>query len=204
MIPLISQLTVLIEFIIDYLLIFLDILFELACNSIKNLFNLFVILIKFCSRVENLVDLLTICANDCLISLEQTLQFIFNACNSIEMLHFASYTFICFALVYYRHRVKNMFKKKDSVEDRLKKFESERLIYICCICGEEFRTIVLMPCKHLCMCESCFSIGYTTTSLMNKNRSLSLFSFTSTGIIKKKTVCPICRSFINDTITVYN
>ena len=49
----------------------------------------------------------------------------------------------------------------------------------CCVCVEAPRTVLLLPCRHLCVCESCAA----RPQLNNK--------------------CPVCRSQISDTIKVF-
>jgi hypothetical protein len=46
----------------------------------------------------------------------------------------------------------------------------------CCICLDEPKTIVLMPCKHMCMCEACAFVV---------------------------DICPICRKKIKNRISVF-
>lgn len=85
--------------------------------------------------------------------------------------------------------------KNNSLEKTIEKFENERLLYTCCICGENLRNILLMPCRHLVMCTQCFNIGYTTTSNTTN---------TPTNSINKNSKCPICRSYIHYSILIYN
>lgn len=65
---------------------------------------------------------------------------------------------------------------KCSVEDE--KFES--FPNICVICQDNLRTILLLPCRHLCLCQVCF-------------RQLRRY----------RHECPVCRQAIHQTIQVY-
>lgn len=51
----------------------------------------------------------------------------------------------------------------------------------CCICRDEPKTVLLLPCRHLCLCEAC---------AQHLDRGLL-------------TECPVCREYINDKIKVY-
>ena len=62
-----------------------------------------------------------------------------------------------------------------------KKFENN----LCVICQSEPRSVVLMPCKHLCCCRIC------TESIMVKSSEL------------QSGLCPVCRTQVRDTVTVY-
>jgi hypothetical protein len=64
------------------------------------------------------------------------------------------------------------FKERDS-KDALN-FETT----VCCICRDKSKTILLIPCRHLCLCDSCSQLEAIST-------------------------CPICRSEISDRIRVY-
>lgn len=50
----------------------------------------------------------------------------------------------------------------------------------CIICREHYKCVLLLPCKHLCLCQTCYA------SLRNYNRK-----------------CPICRKNIQRTMKVY-
>ena len=48
----------------------------------------------------------------------------------------------------------------------------------CCICRDNAKTILLIPCRHLCLCDNCSQLQVVST-------------------------CPICRCQITDRIQVY-
>ena len=60
-----------------------------------------------------------------------------------------------------------------------RKLEGAKEPATCCVCVEAPRTVLLLPCRHLCVCESCVS----QPQLNNK--------------------CPVCRANISDTIKVF-
>ena len=57
--------------------------------------------------------------------------------------------------------------------------ESQSAQQLCVICCDLPKAVVLMPCRHLCLCEPC-----------SKN--------------KKVKQCPICRKQISDRISVFS
>jgi len=64
-------------------------------------------------------------------------------------------------------------RKKDQLEEIEKQYKSQKL---CCICFEREKNILLLQCKHVCVCSNC------VTTL---------------------TMCPICRSNISSNIQIY-
>ena len=55
---------------------------------------------------------------------------------------------------------------------------------MCILCMEDEKSVVLMPCKHLCMCKVC------TDKLIAQSG-------------RKKAMCPVCRNLIMDTIETF-
>ena len=66
-----------------------------------------------------------------------------------------------------------------SEELERKKLENSELS-VCCICRDAPKTILLLPCRHLCICESCSRIP-----AMNQK-------------------CPVCRCTVSETLKVYS
>ena len=208
MIPIISQLTDLVDFVIQSLFFVLIKIFELFCNLIECFFKISAILIRLCAKIESLLDSSTLCLlkwteifiKFLVIQYERVFQVIISVYSSIDFHQFAI-TLIFLALFYFIYSRKEfilkIFKKKMIRDGReTTAFENERLMCICCICGVNYRTVLLMPCKHFCMCQFCYNIGYTTISTREYEEG--------EGSITKITKCPICRSFIYDSISVYN
>lgn len=54
--------------------------------------------------------------------------------------------------------------------------------YLCCVCMENNCEIVLMPCKHLCICDSCFRKSRAQTAMR---------------------MCPICRQLVKKEIKIF-
>ena len=55
---------------------------------------------------------------------------------------------------------------------------------MCIVCMEEEKSVLLMPCKHLCMCKGC------TDKLVAQSG-------------RHKAMCPVCRNLIIDTIEAF-
>jgi predicted transcriptional regulator len=64
---------------------------------------------------------------------------------------------------------------------------------ICCICRDQLRSILLLPCRHFCLCEEC-SHGI----LIDDNRASSSY-MTSTMIN-----CPVCRQRITGKMKIFS
>lgn len=67
----------------------------------------------------------------------------------------------------------------------------------CCICLAAQKTVLLMPCKHLCLCENCAEEKVSSLS------SFSLNTSTRTPVMWKIEFCPICRSKIHHRMKVF-
>lgn len=50
----------------------------------------------------------------------------------------------------------------------------------CCICLDQYSSIVLFPCNHLCLCSECCNL-----------------------VLKDKKKCPLCRQVISTTQIIY-
>lgn len=59
-------------------------------------------------------------------------------------------------------------------------YKNDELSNLCVICQDRQKSVVLMPCRHLCLCRNCFH---------------HLRSY--------RAVCPLCRKAFRDTIQVY-
>ena len=57
--------------------------------------------------------------------------------------------------------------------------DPERML--CVVCMEREKSVVLMPCKHLCICKWCVDQLIAQSG-------------------RKKAMCPVCRELIKDTI----
>ena len=65
-------------------------------------------------------------------------------------------------------------------EDLLREVEREREDKLCCICQDEEKCIMMLPCRHLCICERCQAL------LKNHGNS-----------------CPMCRRPVKQMIKAY-
>ena len=67
-------------------------------------------------------------------------------------------------------------KEKDLAASKLSSEENS----LCCICRDATKTILLLPCRHLCLCEDC-----------------------SVSLQQRRGSCPVCRETVRDTLRVY-
>jgi hypothetical protein len=67
-------------------------------------------------------------------------------------------------------------QNSNSQDDHLQNF-------CCTICKINMRNIVLLPCKHLCVCDGCYTYGRKNSCLYR---------------------CPLCRTTIIDSMKVFN
>ena len=70
-------------------------------------------------------------------------------------------------------------------QDLMAQLERERDKNMCVVCQSEEKNIVVMPCRHMCMCKSC------CTQLFRMQR------------YQRKT-CPLCRHTITSTLEIYS
>lgn len=85
-------------------------------------------------------------------------------------------------------QVSKTSKKKPRPENRcVEAPSSEADTKTCCICLENPKCVVLMPCKHLCVCDACGGTG-------------SEDSKRDSNLLK---TCPICRETIKQRIKVF-
>ena len=76
--------------------------------------------------------------------------------------------------------VKEKLAAKPAVPENAIVFEEDKSKYECVICLNNPKDTVMMPCKHMCCCSSCY----------RKNKS-------------KLSNCPICRKAIKTILTVF-
>lgn len=67
-------------------------------------------------------------------------------------------------------------KEKDLADSKLSSEENS----LCCICRDATKTILLLPCRHLCLCEDC-----------------------SVALQQRRGPCPVCREAVRDTLKVF-
>ena len=58
--------------------------------------------------------------------------------------------------------------------------EEERESRLCVVCQDEVKCVILLPCRHLCMCDRC-----------------------TLAITRRREGCPVCRQYIRETIKVF-
>ncbi|XP_068222939.1 uncharacterized protein [Palaemon carinicauda] len=61
-----------------------------------------------------------------------------------------------------------------------RELEQERESQLCIVCQDQVKCVILLPCRHLCLCDACRS-----------------------AIITRDNICPVCRRPILETIRVY-
>lgn len=67
-------------------------------------------------------------------------------------------------------------KEKELADSKISSAENS----LCCICRDATKTILLLPCRHLCLCEDC-----------------------SLTLRKHRGTCPVCREIVRDTLRVF-
>ncbi|XP_066138439.1 E3 ubiquitin-protein ligase RNFT1-like [Euwallacea fornicatus] len=76
--------------------------------------------------------------------------------------------------------IRSLFRRRKSQAEDQKPDESLATDKDCVICQERVKCILLLPCKHVCLCEEC-----------------------SEKMKDYKDECPICRSYIMDAMKIY-
>lgn len=61
-----------------------------------------------------------------------------------------------------------------------RELEEEREVRLCVVCADKAKSVILLPCRHLCLCAACRS-----------------------AIITRDNCCPICRQPIMETLSVF-
>merc|ERR1712083_242051 len=85
-----------------------------------------------------------------------------------------------------RSRSKGNNNQEDAVEDILmEQVEREREDKLCVICQDREKCIMILPCRHLCICYVC---------------QVSLVQRTDRAHSR---TCPICRKIVKQTIKAY-
>lgn len=74
----------------------------------------------------------------------------------------------------------------DEEEESCEKENSERSNSLCVLCCDKERKVLFLPCKHCKVCRGCFG-------RMNEQSQKS----------GDKSLCPICRAIINDSLLIY-
>ena len=62
----------------------------------------------------------------------------------------------------------------------LRQLEEEREEKLCVVCHDNFKCVILLPCRHFCLCETCMQV-----------------------IEESDPSCPLCRRFVIDSIKVF-
>lgn len=62
----------------------------------------------------------------------------------------------------------------------LRQLEQEREDKLCVICHDHFKCVILLPCRHFCLCQTCVDT-----------------------IQESNPICPLCRHFVTDSLKVY-
>ncbi|XP_057365035.1 uncharacterized protein LOC130685728 [Daphnia carinata] len=62
----------------------------------------------------------------------------------------------------------------------LRQLEQEREDKLCVICHDHFKCVILLPCRHFCLCQTCVDT-----------------------IQESNPICPLCRHFVTHSLKVY-
>jgi RING finger protein 26 len=86
-----------------------------------------------------------------------------------------------------KFRRPNMLKRSGKIElekcsniHLLRQLEQEREDKLCIVCHDQLKCVILLPCRHFCLCQTCVSI-----------------------IRETDPSCPLCRRFVADSMKVY-
>ena len=71
---------------------------------------------------------------------------------------------------------------------KLKRLEEKNSLKICCICLTELSNVLLLPCKHLCICETCIQL---LKEIRLKEAHTTVLN------------CPMCRSLVQTELKVF-
>jgi len=109
----------------------------------------------------------------------------------IVLLFLVSLCFLLFFILiltcYYKHKIYMLKLRNDQLE-------KNQIVYMCCICRYDTSSVLLMPCKHLCVCLRCFY-------MLKKNDSQ--YNSRENDQNTQRNCCPMCRTQIVDSIRVY-
>ena len=62
---------------------------------------------------------------------------------------------------------------------------------LCCICCDQPKSVLLLPCRHLCVCEGCAEM---------KSNSDSNSARIANNSLRK---CPVCRTLIENRMKIF-
>ena len=86
-----------------------------------------------------------------------------------------------------KFRRPNMLQRSGKVElenysniHLLRQLEQEREDKLCIVCHDQLKCVILLPCRHFCLCQTCVSI-----------------------IRETDPNCPLCRRFVTDSMKIY-
>mgnify|MGYP002260079235 CR=1 FL=1 len=82
------------------------------------------------------------------------------------------------------HKEPGHLPKDDRYLALMEQLEREREQNLCIVCQTEMKNIVLMPCRHMCMCKNCCAQLFRTQRYQRKT-------------------CPLCRNIITSTMEIY-
>lgn len=86
------------------------------------------------------------------------------------------------------HTIQSTFSKLMLRKESLLKQEKENSLN-CIICRERMKSIVVLPCAHLCLCNTCFQENY---QILGPNVGFNQ------SITNSYLKCPICRKQIDN------
>ena len=93
-------------------------------------------------------------------------------------------------------RRRQMTKIEEEKRQNQSKVHTSDMNVLCCICLEGTKSILLLPCRHLCVCEQC-SQGPT-------NHITSTTTGTSRPHPGQIKTCPICRTKVEECLKVFS
>ena len=89
--------------------------------------------------------------------------------------------------------LKELSDRVSSIQKKCATRSSEASTSLCVVCRAKPKSVVLLPCKHMCCCQDCSKALFRGTWDDETSRNLS----------NSHPACPICRSAIQESVSVF-
>jgi hypothetical protein len=74
---------------------------------------------------------------------------------------------------------------------------------LCCICRESPKCILLLPCKHVCMCSACAEQCLVLPYSSGSGSGSSSGSGANVAAAARLKCCPVCRGHVLDFLRIF-